>query len=235
MLCKIADLITEVPEAGGMAPRCREYLWEGEAQADIVIRTELYAPEKYPSWYGEEAVAYVESGRQFAVFLMEHGGFYLHASAVELEGQAYLFSGKSGEGKSTHTRLWQQVFGEAARVINDDKPALRRMDGQWFAYGTPWCGKDGINQNRRAPLAGICFLKQAKENRIRRLSAQEALQKLLSQTIRKFRDVQRLDLLLEQLDDLVRRVPVYELENRPEAEAARLSFETMRPEAREKK
>lgn len=233
MLCKIADLLTEVPEAGGLAPRFREYLWEGDAQADIVIRTELYAPEKYPSYFKEESIAYMESGRQFAVFLMEHDGFYLHSSAVELDGKAYLFSGRSGEGKSTHTRLWQQIFGEAAQVFNDDKPALRRMDGRWFAYGTPWCGKDGINQNKKVPLAGICFLKQANQNSIRRLSNQEALQRILGQTVWRFRDVKRLDQLLRYLDDLVGRIPVYELENRPEPEAARLSFDTMRRGAEE--
>ena len=97
-----------------------------------------------------------------------YNGLMLHASAAALGGRAYLFSGPCGRGKSTHTRLWQQTFGEAVQVFNDDKPALRRLDGRWYAYGTPWCGKDGINLNQKWPLGGICFLEKSQENRIRR-------------------------------------------------------------------
>ena len=157
----------------------------------------------------------------------------LHASAVELDGKAYLFSAPSGTGKSTHTRLWQSVFGEKARVFNDDKPALRLIDGTWYAYGTPWCGKDGININMKVPVAGICFLKQAPENRIRRLSADEAAQRIISQTLRKFKLVENLDLMLSHVDKLVRQIPAFELENRPEEEAVHMSYENMRRAAEE--
>lgn len=233
MLCKIADLIAEIPEAGGLAPRCREYLHDGPEAPNIVIDDAQYRPERYSERLGPEGIAYMESAFQFYRELLKHDGFYLHSSAVELEGRAYLFSGPSGMGKSTHTRLWQQLFGEAAQVFNDDKPALRCLEGRWFAYGTPWCGKDGINQNKRVPLGGICFLKQAGENRIRRLSPQEALAKLMGQTIHRITRLENLDLLLSHLEKLVQMIPVYELENRPEPEAARLSYETMRRGAEE--
>jgi hypothetical protein len=178
-------------------------------------------------------LAYLESGRQFFTALLEHDGFYLHASAIAYEGRGYLFSAPSGTGKSTHTRLWQQVYGEEAKVFNDDKPPLRRLDGNWYAYGTPWCGTDHININMQVPVAGICFLKQGTENRIRRLSQAEAISKIVSQTIRKFKKVERLDLMLSHVEKLVREIPVFELENRPEPEAARLSYETMRKAAEE--
>lgn len=233
MLCKIADLITEVPQAGGMASRCREYLYSGDAPADITIRSEDYRQDRYGPQYPQDAIAYMESGAQFQRQLLNFNGFYLHSSAVVLDGKAYLFSGHSTAGKSTHTRLWQQVFGPAARVINDDKPALRRIDGVWYAYGTPWCGKDGINLNERAPVAGVCFMKKAAENRIRRLNSLEAMQKIMAQTVHKFKCAERLDLMLASLDDFLRTIPVYELENRPEPEAARLSYETMRAGAEE--
>lgn len=229
MICRIADLVVEIPEAGGMAPRCREYQCQENTAKDIVIQEEKYRPWKYPATWTEENVAYMESGTQFYFRLLSFDGMYLHASAVELEGKAYLFSGTSGTGKSTHTRLWQQTFGSAAQIFNDDKPALRRMEGTWYAYGTPWCGKDGINQNKKIPLEGICFLKQAKENKIRRLNEQEAAQKILSQTMRLFKYVEDLDKMLKLVNTLVREIPVYELENRPEPEAAQLSYETMRP------
>lgn len=233
MLCKIADLITEVPETGGMAFRCGDYLYGGKEGADVVIRTDLYRQGHYGPRASEETLAYMESAYQFYLELVKHDGFYLHASAVALENRAYLFSAPPGTGKSTHTRLWQNIFGPEAEVFNDDKPALRRLDGTWYAYGTPWCGKDGININMKVPLCGICFLKQAQENRIRRLTQQEAVQRILSQTIFRFEDASMLNAMLSSLDRLVREIPVYELENRPEPSAANLSYETMRRGAEE--
>ena len=161
-----------------------------------------------------------------------YNGLMLHASAAALGGRAYLFSGPCGRGKSTHTHLWQQTFGEAVQVFNDDKPALRRLDGRWYAYGTPWCGKDGINLNQKWPLGGICFLEKSQENRIRRLPAAEALPLILAQTTYRLQP-HSMELLLASLDSLLREIPVFLLENRPEEAAARLSFETMRRAAEE--
>ncbi len=235
MLCKIADLTVEIPEAGDLVPRCREYLCEAADEtvgADITIRTDNFRTDAWPGLNQEQAI-YMESGAHFGVYLRNHNGFILHASAVALDGKAYLFSAPCGTGKSTHTRLWQSVFGPGAQVFNDDKPALRCIDGIWYAYGTPWCGKDGINLNKKFPLAGICFLKQARENKIRQLSQAEAVQKLIWQSPYRMTRLERIDQLLTCLDSLVRKVPVFELENLPEPEAALLSYETMRRKAEE--
>lgn len=232
MRCKIADLITELPEAGDLIPRCQAYLCDSVGDEAVRISKEDFRLDAWNNLVGDFWV-YMESGSQFYGRLIKHGGLMLHASAVELNGNAYLFSGHCGVGKSTHTRLWQKTFGASAQVFNDDKPALRYLDGRWYAYGTPWCGKDGININMKAPLAGICFLKQAQENRIRRLSAREAVQLLLPQTMWKYNDGANTLLLMEHLDNLIREIPIFELENRPEPEAALLSCETMRRAAEE--
>lgn len=232
MFCKIADLITEVPEAGDLVPRCKEYLTNETVGADITIRTDQFRPDSWKDLSENDRI-YMESGSHFYLQLLRFEGLMLHSSAVELYGKAYLFSGHSGAGKSTHTQLWQQTFGDQVKVFNDDKPALRRLEDGWYAYGTPWCGKDGINLNSKVALAGICFLKQASQNKIRRLDMQEAAQNLIRQTLRRFKLVDNLDLMLSHVDRLVREIPVFELENRPEPEAARLSYETMRHAAQE--
>ena len=175
----------------------------------------------------------MDSGFLFYRDLLAFNGMMLHASAIELDGKAYLFSAPSGTGKSTHARLWQEVFGDRARLFNDDKPALRLIDSTWFAYGTPWCGKDGININMKAPLAGICFLKQGQQNVIRRLSGGDAITSVISQTLRKFKDPKNKERMLELVGRLISDVPIFELYNRPEPEAARLSYETMREGAKE--
>lgn len=233
MLCKIADLIVEVPEAGGLSPRCQDYLYLGTETPDIVIDSNKYNPARYLPQAEESFIAYMESGGQFHRKLLAHNGLHLHSSAVEVDGKAYLFSGPCGMGKSTHAALWQVMLGDRVCRFNDDKPALRYLDGRWYAYGTPWCGKDGINENRKVPVAGICFLQQGSENRIRRLEPLEAIPKLLSQTIHRFKNPAKLDLMLSHLDRLVREIPIYELVNRPEEEAARLSYDTMRKGAQE--
>ncbi len=232
MLCKIADILTEVPAADGLDLRCQDYLW-ADGAPQIIIRQDAYRAKRYDPSLGKATVAYMEAAYQFYLKLVEFGGFYLHSSAVMLDGKAYLFSGPSRAGKSTHTRLWQSTFGQEARIINDDKPAIRNIDGRWIVYGTPWCGKDGINENEKAPLAGVCFLKKAKENRIRRLDPMDAMQRILSQTIYKFDSAEQLDCLLAMLNRFIMEIPVYELENMPEPQAARLSFKTMRCGAEE--
>lgn len=232
MICKIADILVDVPAVGDLVSRCEDYLANEVHGADITIRTELFRQQR---WAGipKELYAYAETGSHFAFYLLKQGGLVLHASAVVYEGKAYLFSANSGTGKSTHTRNWQSVFGPSAIVINDDKPALRCIDGIWYAYGTPWCGKDGINVNMKAPLAGICFLKQSSRNHIRRLSNVEALSNIISQTLRRFSTSAYLDILLGTVENLVQNIPVFELENRPEPEAVMLSYDTMRQAAEE--
>lgn len=235
MRCLIADLITELPATEGLDLRCRSYLYHGDEKADITVYKEKYRRERYDVRISDNTVAYMEAAYQFYVELINFNGFYLHASAIVVDGKAYLFSGHSRAGKSTHAKQWQSVFGDRAIVINDDKPALRRIDGVWYAYGTPWCGKDGINENLKAPVAGVCFLKKASENKIRRLSAVEAMQRVMGQTIYKFDRADQLDKMLSHLDLFLREIPVYELENLPQPEAAQLSYETMHSGAQEMK
>ena len=232
MKLRVADLIVEVPAAGGMTPRCKDYLTDENLEADIVISADRYNPAKYGNC-DYDLAAYLDSGFEFYGNLLRFGGLMLHASAVAYEGRAYLFSGPCGMGKSTHTRLWQQIFGESAVVINDDKPALRRIDGKWYAYGTPWCGKDGINVNAKVPLGGICFLKRGERNEIYRLDSLKASASIISQTLRKFKKESNLTLMLSHVDKLVREIPIFEFKNLPLPESARLSYETMSDAAKE--
>jgi hypothetical protein len=233
MLCKIADLITEVPDTGGLAPRVRDYLWEKDEQPDIVIRESDFRPN---AWKGApyDLYCYMESGGCFYVNLLYYEGMMLHASAVAYGGRAYLFSGPSGVGKSTHTRLWKQIFGDNAIIFNDDKPALRFRDGRWYAYGTPWCGKDGINANLKMPLAGICFLEQGEDNRITLLTAKEAIPLIIPQTVYQFKRAEKAQLLLKNMGNLMQHVPMYSLINRADQESARMSYACMLQNALER-
>lgn len=227
MICRIADLITYVPTEGSLASLCQAYTTNSLKQPDITIDPSKYICDRYARISTRDDIEYMESASQFYSQLLRFQGMHLHASAVELNGKAYLFSARSGTGKSTHTRLWQQNHGPAAQIFNDDKPALRIIEGTWYAYGTPWCGKDHINQNKKVELAGICFLKQADHNNIRRLSEEEAVQKIMSQTFHRFTKIETVDIMLDLIEQLVQKIPVFELENRPEPEAAWMSYYAM--------
>lgn len=226
MLCKIADLLVEVPEAGGMAPRLGSYAARDGLTPDFRIREEMYDIKRWPG-LDPKNLAYMDSGWFFYLKLLTYDGLMLHASAVELDGAAYLFSGPSGMGKSTHTRLWKSVFPDA-RIFNDDKPALRNIDGVWYAYGTPWCGKNGININMKVPVAGICFLRRGEENSIKRLPPVMAAAAVVSQTVNSFVNEKGHRYMMDNVTRLVTDIPIYELYSKPEPEAALLSYNTMK-------
>ena len=231
MRCKIADIIVEIPAAGDLPQRCQEYLCADDVAPDMILDTSLPPAEKWPDLTQEQRI-YLATGFRFSRDLLKFGGFYLHSSAVLADGRAYLFSGPCGMGKSTHARLWLDRL-DSARIINDDKPALRRMDSVWYAYGTPWCGKDGINRNEKVPLGGICFLRRGEQNRISRLSGLDAAKNIFGQTTYQFKSQENTLLLMELVDQLVQEVPVFQLECLPDLDAAKLSYETMSAAAKE--
>lgn len=152
---------------------------------------------------------YMGMGNLFYKELLRHGGMMLHASAVALNGEAYLFSGPSGVGKSTHTALWQEHFGkENAVIINDDKPAVRKIGETYYAFGTPFSGKFDLSRNQGFPIKGICFLNRAENCSVQCLIIEQALTPLFEQTIRPS-EVEKMELLCDVADDLLKSVPFY--------------------------
>ncbi len=168
---------------------------------------------------------YMWVGQTFYSLLIDHGGLVLHSSCVEKDGFAYLFSADSGTGKSTHTHLWLKNLS-GTRIINDDKPALIKEDGVWYAYGTPFSGKNAENINVKVPIRAIVFIKRALENKVEKISTNEAVKLLFGQTIRpRFED--RSINVLEAVDSLLRNVPVFSLECNMDDEAAIVSYNSI--------
>lgn len=174
---------------------------------------------------------YLASGACFYRQLLNFDGLFLHASAVVLDEKAYLFSAPSGTGKSTHAQLWLQEFGpERAQILNDDKPAIRMEDGRFYAWGTPWSGKEDLSMNRRFPLAGICLLERGEENTVTRCDSVRALFALTQQTYRPTSQ-EEMHLLMTLMDRLLRQVPVYRLQCNIQPEAARVAYRAMHRES----
>ena len=213
---------------------CAAYLTDRKAEYSVSVNREELAEEqrllnieadeeglkrrKFSDMFLERSVIQ----RKVAQCLLERNVLLMHGSTVAVDGQAYLFTAPCGTGKSTHTRLWREVFGDRAVMVNDDKPFLRIKDGQVLAYGSPWSGKHGLANRVCFPLKGICILSRGSENEIRRAEPAGVFGFLLHQI--QPEDDNRVPGLLEEL---LRCVAVWEMACNRDAVAARVSHGAM--------
>ena len=162
--------------------------------------------------------------RRVAELLVERNTVMLHGSTVAVDGQAYLFTAACGTGKSTHTRLWRELFGERAVMVNDDKPFLQVTDGGVLVFGSPWMGKHGLGNNIRAPLRGICILTRGPNNRIWPIGRADAVGMLRSQIyLPEGRELSALELL----EQIMEYVPLWHMECTCDQDAARIAYDAM--------
>ena len=126
---------------------------------------------------------YVLSGLQFMQLALYKNRLPLHASAICLNDEAILFAASSGTGKSTHASYWQKAI-EGVSIINDDKPLIYKEDNQFMVSGSPWSGKDSINQNVQYPLKAIVFLDRGTSNTVFSLTVNEALKRFMKDAMR---------------------------------------------------
>ena len=161
--------------------------------------------------------------RRVAESLIGRNVLLMHGSTVAVDGQAYLFTAACGTGKSTHTRLWREVFGKRAVMVNDDKPFLAVTGDEVLAYGSPWTGKHGLGSNVCFPLKGICILSRGDQNRIRLIAADDARTMLMHQCFRPEGNA-RIDALVERL---MERVPLWQMACVKDSSAARMAWDAM--------
>lgn len=135
-------------------------------------------------------------------------GFFFHSSCLELDGEGYAFSAVSGTGKSTHAALWRKHFGDRVTMINDDKPIIRKCDGKFYVYGTPWMGKANIGTNTKVPLKAVYIIERAKENRAVRVLPSQVMKQLFEATVI---DVERsrMERLLGLFDECFSVTPLF--------------------------
>lgn len=224
---RIAGLIVKMDSFGRSLQQAEPYLIGFEPDhVDITIEPDCKRVlEIFPNLNDDDCM-YMATGSDFYKQLLDYNGVRLHSSCVVVDGSAYFFTANSGTGKSTHTNLWLQIFGDCAFILNDDKPALRLEDGVWYAYGTPWSGKHDISVNTRVPVGGIACLERGEVNEIEPFGGYDAVLAILRQS-NKPKDAQCRMQLLELLDKLISQVPVWKLRCNMEPEAAIVSYEAM--------
>ena len=193
---------------------CADFIYKGSREADFSVSVSEAEIEKMkakdelklPNGMYESLCAY----KQICDKAFEYDCMFMHCSALSYCGNAVLFTAPSGTGKSTHSRLWREYFGDKVEMINDDKPLLRRIDGKFFVCGTPWNGKHHLGSKKMAPVKSIVILSQAQENSIKKASPGEAIFTVLNQTIRPY-DENKMDKLMELVNGLLGGTPVYKM------------------------
>ena len=235
---KIADKVVKVTSIyAEVHEYCAEYLTDEPSdysvtttQADIDFEREKSAREdeiegipvrQFSDGYLEELAVY----RKIAVKMLDYDTILFHGSVVAVDGVGYLFTAKSGTGKSTHTRLWREYFGDRAVMVNDDKPLLHIADTV-TAYGTPYNGKHRLGTNTSVPLKAICILTRSAENHIEPITREQAYTMLLQQVYRPA-DMLKMAKTLELADRLADSVKLYRLGCNMDISAAKIAYEGM--------
>ena len=209
--------------------------YAGDAPADLTVETTQadIDAERLRASRDDAQVsdAYLETlavYRQIAERMPSFGVFLCHGSAISANGLGYIFCAPSGTGKSTHARLWRELLGSRAFMINDDKPLIRVTDEGALVYGTPWNGKHHLSRNTSAPLRAVCLLQRAEENRIQPIGALEAMPGLLRQIYRP-EGTEAMERTLGLIDGLCRHVKLYRLGCNMDIEAAAIAYRAMKP------
>lgn len=189
----------------------REYAYEGKSAPD------------HSEGVLEETAVY----RKIAEQMPRYDTFVFHGSVIAVDGHGFLFTAKSGTGKSTHTALWREYLGDKAIMVNDDKPMLKMTDSGVIAYGTPYNGKHRLGCKMSVPLRAICILTRGEKNNIVLIDKSEAYAMLLQQVYRP-QDPLQMAKTLKLVDKLAASVELYKLACNMDIEAAEVAFNAMK-------
>ncbi len=154
----------------------------------------------------------------FLIAAQLHGMFVIHSASILYKGKAWLFSGCSGTGKSTHTALWNKIYNTP--VLNGDLNIISIKDNLPVTYGLPWCGTSGIFTTASYPLGGIIFLKKAAVNNVVKLTNYDQALSIMQRMVSPSWDVTLLQKNLDFAENIIQKIPVYRLDCTKEPEAA---------------
>ena len=195
------------------SPAYKDPFWIASVSADFT-KISIHCHEDFVSYRNDKVVLQNPVSYPLDQILLMHilalrQGAIVHAAGMVLDGRAFIFPGKSGAGKSTICRLL--AARDEIELLSDDRMIVRKMDGTFRAYGTPWPGEAGIAVNASAPLAGIFFLSHGTSNQIREIAVKDALNRLLPTMSIPWYDRGIVAQMLQLCEDLISTVPMYDL------------------------
>lgn len=194
---------------------CKDYLISEIVKPDIEIRTDEDSIDdefKQIRQAGEEIYSYgaAESllvHRKIVESMLDHDTLLMHGAVIALDHNSYMFSGRSGTGKTTHIRKWIEN-AQGSFVLNGDKPMVIINGKGAFACGTPWRGKENYGTKDIVPLRSIVFMERSNENQITRVTFKSALPVLL-ENVYKPQDADKMKKALQLIFKLRDHVTFY--------------------------
>ena len=214
---------------------CQQYLTDGQPDFTVEItpadvefekvksdrenEVEGLPPVDFKPEYLETLAIY----RKIADKMLDYNAFLFHGSALAVDGKGYLFTAKSGTGKSTHTFIWKGALGERCVMVNDDKPLLLVTEDKVMVCGTPWDGKHRRSTNMMVPLQGLAILERRQDNEITPVEPAAVLPLLLQQTYRPS-SAEALEKTLNLLQQAMDKVRLYRLKCTISLDAARVAY-----------
>ena len=231
---RMGDRVIKVSSIyGDVHEYCQDYRISDRSDADIDVtisgsdieyeRSRSDEPALYRDQYLEELAVY----RKIAEKMPFYDTFLMHGSVVAVDGAAYMFTARSGTGKSTHAALWRKLLGDRAVMVNDDKPLVSVEDGMAVVYGTPYNGKHRLGSNISVPLKAVCVLERGDTNVITEIGRQQAYPVLLQQIYRPA-DRKAFVRTLELIDELTKSVKFYKLKCNMDISAAETAYNAMK-------
>ena len=178
----------------------------------------VYVPTSYPS----SIVEFALSNAMMLLYTFNTtplDTLMVHASVVAHDSGAYMFLGKSGTGKSTHSSLWLKYINDT-NLLNDDNPVIRVEGDNVNVYGTPWSGKTPCYKNEVLPLNAVVRLSQAPHNVIKRLAPLQSYASLMPACSCMRWDRRSTDALHKTVEKVISRVAGWHLECLPDEDAA---------------
>jgi len=223
---RVADLLVDVVAKGDLTARiCQPYLVDSAFTDISIYATPAQIKKKIASMpipLTEEQAECICLHENLALKLVYHDAFVLHAALLSYKGRGYAIVAPRGVGKTVHAQMWQKRFGAEVTVINGDKPILRRQsDGTYIAYGTPWCGKEGMGVNAAVPLCGICLLARGAKDIVRPVTPEGYVSGIIRQVVFPT-DTPSMIRGAHLLGDLIRTVPAIAADCTPTENAADL-------------
>lgn len=194
---------------------CKDYLTDEDINPDVEIRTDdtLITAEQEQILQLENQNHSSRNAETFLVHrliaesLLGYDTFLMHGAVVAVGEAAYMFTGRSGTGKTTHIKKWLKD-AEGAYVVNGDKPFIIARDDGVYACGSPWCGKEAYGKNTIVPLRGIALMERSEDNRMEEVPFLSAFPRLLEQTYQPA-DADKMRKTLELLKRLNGKVGFY--------------------------
>jgi hypothetical protein len=159
-------------------------------------------PRSFPFTYPLDEILMIN-------LLSKGRGVMAHACGLQDNRKGMLFAGESGAGKSTLCNLWKDK--KDVTVLSDDRIIIRKMEGRYWMYGTPWHGEANLCSPEKAPLEKIFFLKHAQKNSVKKMAPMEAASRLMVCSFPTFWDKKGMEFTLGFIDELIRKIPCYEL------------------------